>query len=193
MARLDVLKAFSARRLGGEPIPDDLKILLGHAEEFARRTSLALHGEEGWAPWLDTSYLTKEDRRDPDTMANVRAIADVCGFIAFVAANDDDECFGYWRGPDLRPIAESPIVHFDNEGQFYLVGGTFAEAILFQAGDGVQFAETREWLRSLGIEVPSETFEGLCDAIDERMKEEAEPRDLHWELQAQYRGKSPGA
>src|SRR5262249_34763111 len=116
-----VSKAFSANRLGGEPIPGDLRILLAHAEELAERTGIELNAEEGWAPWLDTSYLNDDDRANPDTMANVRAIADVCGFIAFVGGTEDGESFGYWRGPDRKPVAGAPIVVLDTEGQFRIL------------------------------------------------------------------------
>ncbi len=73
-----ILQAFSKNRLGGEPIPDDLKLLLGHADELFEMAFLKLNCKEGWAPWLDSSYLRPEERVKPDIVANLRAIAEVC-------------------------------------------------------------------------------------------------------------------
>src|SRR5689334_4494197 len=110
MGRSRNLEAFSAHRLNGAPVPDDVKILLGHAGELAERCGIELNWEMGWAPWLDTSYLTESDRDNPDIMANVRAIADVCRLVTFIAAHEDGEYYGYWRGPSMRPVADAPLV-----------------------------------------------------------------------------------
>lgn len=178
-------RAFSANRLGGEPLPEDLRILLAHSEELAERTGIELNTEEGWAPWLDTSYLNDDDRANPDTMANVRAIADVCRLVAFVGATEDGESFGYWRGPDGAPVAVAPIVVLDTEGQFRILGSSFAEAVLFQTYGEESFAEMRDWLRSLGIEV-------RVASIGEIPTPAAEPHpaDLHHELYRRYLGAS---
>jgi hypothetical protein len=181
MAKHCVLDAFSAYRLSGEPIPDDVTILLKHADELAEHFGIELNWKKDWAPWSDTSYLTKSDRQDPDVMANVRAIADVCGMIAFIAANEDDDYVGYWRGPGMRPVADSPLVQFDNEGQFTLCGISFAEAILYQTSSEEGFAEMRDWFRSLGIEVRAERIGDLvCQSDDPG------PDKLHHELYDRY-------
>jgi hypothetical protein len=126
-----ILSQFSNYRLNGEPVPDDVRALLRFHDELAARTSIELNWVPHWAPWLDTSYLSETERANPDIAANVRAIADVCGLIAFVAADDEEQHFGYWRGPNHRKVADSPVVFLDNEGQFDLCAGkTLAEAIL---------------------------------------------------------------
>ena len=113
------------------------------------RTGVELVWGPGWAPWLDTSYLSEAERADPQIAANLRAIEDVCGLIAFVAQTEDAEYIGYWRGPQHRAITDSPLVILDNEGQFRICAGrTLAEAMLSIAGE---FDEVRDWLRSLGI------------------------------------------
>jgi hypothetical protein len=174
---------FSANRLGGEPIPKDIRILLAHADDLIEQTGIALNWEAGWAPWLDTSYLSEAERANPDIAANVRAIAEVCGLIAFVAANEDDEYFGYWRGPNQRMIADSPLVYLDNEGQFNLCGGsTFAEAVLGQTYDEEQFTELRDWLRSIGIAIRHETSKDLVYP-----EASPSPDELHKELYYRYR------
>ncbi|HEU5119102.1 MAG TPA: hypothetical protein VFT74_21105 [Isosphaeraceae bacterium] len=183
MKRRSRLDEFSAHRLGGEPVPEDVKILLKHAEELEERTGIELSGEKSWAPWSDTSYLTKADRANPDIMANVRSIGEVCRLIAFVAADEDDEYLGYWRGPDRRQVADSPVVVLDNEGQFSFCGGrTFAEALLGRAYGDEPFAELRDWFRSLGIPVRAETPDDLADP-----EGEPSPDELHKELYYRYR------
>ncbi len=188
MAKARVSDVFSAYRLSGEPIPGDVAILLKQAEELAERSGIELNWKKVWSPWSDTSYLTKSDRQNPDTMANVRAIADVCKLVAFVAATDEDECIGYWRGPRMRPVKNSPLVLFDNEGQFTLCGSSFTEAVLYQAPDEEGFAELRDWFRSLGIEVQAESIEDLACNTDDPA-----PDKLHHELYERYLGLTPGA
>jgi len=157
------LDAFATHRLGGEPVPEDVKILLAHADELVERTGIELNWKKDWAPWSDTSYLSAADRANRDIMANVRAIAEVCGLIAFAAAHEDGEYFGYWRSPSRRRIADSPLVQLDNEGQFSFCGGsTFAEAVLGQTYGDEQFTELRDWLRSLGIAIQAETPDDLA-------------------------------
>ena len=184
MSESRIVSEFSTNRLDGEPVPEDVKVLLAHREEFAERTGIELNETSGWAPWLDTSYLSEADRADPGIAANVRAIAEVCGLIAFIAAWEDGEYFGYWRGPDKRPVAASPLVRLDNEGQFsFCAGPAFAEAVLGQ--EYSEFAEMRDWLRSLGIAIRADTVEDL-----EYPNESPSPDILHKELYYRYLGKA---
>lgn len=177
-------EAFSTHRLGGEPIPADVATLLGHASELAERTGFKLNWKKGWAPWLDTNYLSAADRANPDIAANVRAIAEVCGLIAFVAAREDGDYLGYWRGAGGRAVADSPLVRLDNEGQFsYCGGSTFAEALLSQAVDREQFAEWRDWLESVGVAVRV-----ASPAAIKYPRDKASPDKLHKELYRRYLG-----
>jgi len=43
--------AISEYRLGGEPVPADLRILLAHYEEFERRTGVSIPRDRNWTPW----------------------------------------------------------------------------------------------------------------------------------------------
>jgi hypothetical protein len=186
MARNYNVDAFSTHRLGGEPVPNDIAILLAHADELAERTGVELNWKKGWAPWSDTSYLSAADRANADIMANVRAIAEVCELIAFVAASEDEEYYGYWRGPDKRPVAVSPVVMLDNEGQFEFCGGsTFAEALLSQTYGDEQFEELRDWLVSIGIAVGATSTDGLTYP-----EGELSPDELHQELYRRYLGEA---
>jgi hypothetical protein len=183
MKRRNDPEAFSAHRLDGEPVPEDVRILLAHADELAERTGIELNSNKDWAPWSDTSYLSAADRANPDIMANVRAIAEVCGLIAFVAASEDDEYIGYWRGPGGRRVTDSPPVLLDNEGQFsFCSGSTLAEALLGQTYGAENFGEFQDWLRSIGIAIRAETPEDLAYPDGE-----ASPDELHTELYYRYR------
>jgi hypothetical protein len=142
--------SFSLHRLRGEAIPDDLRIVVEHPEEFFAITGVELRDAPDWAPWNDHSYLSGTERVDPDIAANVRAISAVNDMIAYVAAGEDGEYYGYWRGPNDRAIAESPLVCLDNEGQFQLCSGSrFVEAVLSRSGNA---AELKDWLVSVGAE-----------------------------------------
>lgn len=183
MHRLEILREFSLNRLGGEPVPEDLKVLLLHRDELARRTGFSLNWDKEWTPWLDSSYLSEDEKADPDISANVRATEEVCALIAFVAAYEDDEYLGFWRGPSLRPVANSPLVYFDNEGQFSLCGGeSVSEAILAHAYDEDDFGELSDWMRSIGISIRWDSREDISYPEDS-----PPPHDVHDLLYKRFR------
>src|SRR5262245_16274272 len=95
-----ILHYFSLRRLAGDPVPDDLRLLLPYRDELFERTGIELNWAKDWAPWLDTHYLRPEERTDPGIAANIRAMADVSSLIAFVGQEEDGQYFGFWRGQD---------------------------------------------------------------------------------------------
>ncbi len=183
MNSTEILSQFSRNRLGGEPVPDDLKILLPHRDELAERTGIRLEWAEGWAPWLDSSYLSEEELSQADIVANLRAIEEVCRLIAFVAEDEDEQYLGYWRGPTHRPVADSPLVFFDDEGQFHLcIASRFAETLLEREYGREGFKKLRAWLRSLGISIGWETPNQLTCP-----HEKLSPKELHKELFSRYR------
>jgi hypothetical protein len=170
----DGLSDFSENRLRGEPVPEDTRILLQHRRELLELLGVDMQSEASWAPWLDTSYLSGADLADPDIVANVKAVHDVCGWISFVAAYEEGEYYGYWRGPESRPVARSPIVLLDNEGQFQLCAGrTLAEALVARAPG---FEEARDWMRSIGIGVPWDS-----EADMSWFEDEHDPDQMHRE------------
>lgn len=149
---MSIQTQFSLLRLQGEPLPQDLAVLLQHQEELQRRTGVLLSTDANWAPWLDTSGLSETERADPEIAANLRAIAEVCSHIAFVVADDEGNYFGYWRGPSSTPIADSVVVQLDSEGQFSVCGtANIAGAILTQCCYGGTFDETRQSFLRLGL------------------------------------------
>ena len=177
------LAAFALNRLGGETIPADVAILFAQREELMDRTEISMSADLAWEPWLDTRYLSATDRANPEIMANVKAGEEVCRMISFVAATDESEYFGYWRGPENRPIAQSPLVVLDNEGQFELTGTrTLAEAILSRATyDEESFNDLADWMRSLGITITMRSQYDLLDHTDG-----LKPSELHSSLYRQY-------
>jgi hypothetical protein len=183
MNSTEILSRFSRNRLDGEPVPDDLKILLAHRDDLAERTGIRLEWAEGWAPWLDTSSLSEEELGRVDIRANLRATEEVCRLIAFVAQDDDEHYFGYWRGPTHRPVANSPLVFFGDEGQFHLcIASSFAETILEREYGREGFKKLRAWFRSLGISIGWETPSQLTYP-----HEKPSPKELHKELFHRYR------
>lgn len=65
MSSTEILADFSRNRLDGEPVPEDLKILLPHRDELAERTGFRLEWAEEWAPWLDTSGADSDRSPEP--------------------------------------------------------------------------------------------------------------------------------
>jgi hypothetical protein len=112
-------------------------------------------------------------------------MADVCSLIAFVAQEDDDQYFGYWRGRDKLPIAKCPLVFLDNEGQFNpCVASNFAECVLEYTSGEDRFNELRDWFRSLGITIPFNDEKALL--AREWPERSHEAKKLHDELFARY-------
>jgi hypothetical protein len=185
----EVLREFSANRLGGDPVPEDLRLLLPHTEELTRRTGIELHWERDWAPWLDHGYLRPEEWNDPAITANVRAMAEVSSHIDFVAQEEDVQWFGYWRGPERRPLVECPLIFLDNEGQFNpCVAANFAECVLEYTGGEKLYRELRDWFRSLGIAIPFDDGKQLM--AREWPVRSHDAKRLHDELFDRYLGES---
>lgn len=141
----------SKYRLGGEPCPRDLEVLITHCSAILHDMGVEISGDSTWAPWADKSYLTEADYRDPDIAANVKAIDDTCALISFVGSTDEGECIGYWRGPERRAISASPLVCYDTEGQFTLCGSKFIEALFFISYDEEALERLRAAVAKLGV------------------------------------------
>lgn len=83
-----------------------------------------------WHALQDPQYL--QDERDPDVIANGRAIDEVLGHVAVVVDGFNGDLFGYWAHPG-EPVTDRPaIVKLDTEGQFSVVDGdNLVEAMVF--------------------------------------------------------------
>ena len=117
-----------------------------------------------WAPWSDKSYLTEEDLQDPDISANVRAIDDTFELISFVAATEDGEYVGYWRGVDDTPVANAPVVLYSNDGQFSLCGNRMIEAPFFISFGDDLLDELRSRANTHGFRLDFESIDDLPES-----------------------------
>lgn len=178
----ELYSRFSINRLNGEPVPDDLQIVLPHRDELAARSGVRLVLDEDWHPWMDTTGLSEAIRSDPAAAADIRARGEVARLCAFVAEDDAGRYIGYWRGPSRRKISGCPIVVHDAAGQFHLrAGPSFAEAVVESNYPRPGFDELREWLQSLGISIAWESPSQLT-----LPHERVPPRELYRQLFEQY-------
>jgi hypothetical protein len=175
--------ALARNRLDGEPVPEDLRILLENAEDLFELTGLRFHARKDWAPWLDTSHLSARERADPGVAAALRATAEVCEMVAFVAAEEDGHYLGYWRGPEGRPVAGCPVVVLDRDGEFGVCAGSnLAQAVLSRVCGEERFLELQEFLGSLGLPADFATQQDIPYP-----DVELPPDALHRQLCRQYR------
>jgi hypothetical protein len=169
MSNADRLAEFSSAHLGGRAVPPDLAILLEIQWSEAATDLFANLGFRFWSgagtsPLLDMSYLNDTDRADLDVMANVAATQDVFAFIGFVGEARDGNAYGYWLGPDDRPIETAPIVRYDSEGQFSIRRGRIlAEALLadFGSPDANEFLTLRNRLGQIGLNISATSRQDL--------------------------------
>ena len=183
MVEKAILDIFSTQRLGGEPVPDDLKILLEHAEELKQHCPYWLNLKKDWTPNLFNSDGAEANRSNPGRNAQIRAWEDAYRQFAFVAEGDRGALMGYWRGPNARNIANSPLIIVDHEGSnWFCLGTTLAEAMLGESCTDQQFIQMRDWLQSIGITVQAESQDDLKEPRDEIL-----PVTLFHKLHEQYR------
>jgi hypothetical protein len=156
MAKLNtVLSRVSANCLRGQPVPDDLRSLWQaqlDGDEFLADHEFLLVDD------LNEEFFEGYDENSGAPEHSVRAYKRMFEHIAFVATTMDGGRLGYWLGATLRvpgqPVAESPVVELDSEGQFELKGANLAEYFLIQFGDSPEeFSEIRDWLVGLNIPV----------------------------------------
>jgi hypothetical protein len=179
----EVFSQFSINRLDGEAVPDDLRILLLHRDELAARSGFRLLLDEDRTPWRNPGAQDEPLHSDPEAVANLRATAEVCRLIAFVAVEGTDQYLGYWRGPANRKVDLSPLVLLDRTGQFHLcASSTFAEAVLERAYGSEDFDELRDWFQSLGLSIGWESPSQLT-----LPHEKLPPKEMHRQLFDRYR------
>jgi hypothetical protein len=172
----DVLAEVSHSCLRGDAVPADLAALwraqLDDDTDLLDAFELFLldgvHDEELFAGFQES------DGVEPAAAAAFRRMAEQ---ICVVAEVLDGSLVGYWVGEEpRRPVAQSPIVLIDREGQFELCATTLAEAMLQWTEDDEpdDFAEVAAALRSLGCDV------GVADhhAIWDRVAAFDEPNSL---------------
>ena len=178
-----LVQQVSKNRLGGESCPKDLEILITQHFDILEDMGVEINGEESWAPWADKSYLTEADYRNPDIVANVKAIDDTFTCIRFVARTDDDECIGYWCGPEGRAVSESPLVYYDTEGCFRLCGTRFVESLFFLSYDENALARLRAAFASLGTPLEFNSLDDIVIPVTG-----CSPESYHDEKYRKYKG-----
>ncbi len=115
---------------------------------------------------LDHSYLNESERADPNMMMNIEAINDVFHLATLVVELEDDHILGYWHGSENTPIAEAPIMKFDNEGQFSVCqGNNLTEAIIAETMSYQEdkFPEFKTWFAKYQIDIAADSITDLPD------------------------------
>lgn len=136
------LEEFSRKRLGGWPVPEDVRLLAqaqweGRKHPFQEYYGVTIMEPYAQHPLTDISYLSERELADPDIMANVAARAQMAEHFKVVAIDDEDCPFGYWLPPEQRSSPEPPPIYWlDSEGTYWPLGTlTFSEACLYEKTD----------------------------------------------------------
>ncbi|MFK3728782.1 hypothetical protein ACI2LJ_00770 [Streptomyces sp. NPDC088090] len=176
---------FSRERLGGFPVPEDVRVLAtaqwegrGHCFE---RFGITLLEPGARHPLTDIDYLSEEERADPEIAANCAAAERMTHYLKAVAQDEDGNFYGYWLHPrqhlDRQP---PPVVKVDTEWTYATLGGrTLSEACLYDVAfeDDELFAELAEELARLHIAVPARSRRDL-----EVPSADPDPEDVHEQL-----------
>src|SRR5688572_30344619 len=110
------------------PDIERLRSSLDDLEDQVDYLELELVDSPDWGEPSDTSYLTDEDRADPETMDNVDAMAQTNRLIAWFG-RDMEGFVGLWRGPDNLALENAPVVRLDTEGQYSIVARSIGDYI----------------------------------------------------------------
>ena len=150
--------------------------------DFIDEIELEFVDNPNWEEPSDASYLTVDDKANPDIMSNVEAIAATNKLIAWFG-RDQEGFVGLWQGPDNRPLSNCPVVRLDTEGQYELIAATVADYIAVSI-DEDDFEDVREALIGAGFKV-----EESHDAIWKALENFDDPNDFRHGLYNQARKK----
>ncbi|MFI6518252.1 hypothetical protein ACIBF1_22035 [Spirillospora sp. NPDC050679] len=182
------LKEFSRERLGGRPLPDDLRTML--VAQWEGRTGFrdllgVTFPEPGEADLLlDTDYLTEAERADPEMQAVHAGMAEMGKYARLVAKNED--CWiGYWLHPDEPADRPAPLIQLDTEASFWLLQGrTLAEALVAvcshyrdESDARLAFSALAADLAGLGLPLGADSYDALHEP-----EPVVQPEDLMEEL-----------
>lgn len=160
---------FSRERLGGRPVPEDVRVLAsaqweGSGHPF-QQFGIALLEPGAPHPLTDTGYLTEKERADPDVMANCAASEAMATYLKAVAQDEDGNFYGYWLHPQQQADRQPPpVIKVDTELTYWtLAGRTFCEACLYDLSfdDDELFAKVAADLARLHIFIPVGSGDGL--------------------------------
>ncbi|MFD7628033.1 hypothetical protein ACFV7Q_18690 [Streptomyces sp. NPDC059851] len=121
------LAEFSRERLGGRPVPDDLRaMLVAQWEDRADcRELLGITFREPGQPHplLDTGYLSETELADPEMQAINAGAAAMATYVKIVAECDEG-WVGYWMHPDEAADRPPVIVALDTEFSYSAMAGS---------------------------------------------------------------------
>ncbi|HEY9326902.1 MAG TPA: hypothetical protein VIS09_01470 [Streptomyces sp.] len=179
------LEEFSRQRLGGRPVPEDIRLLAtaqweGRGHPF-ERFGISVLESGAPHPLADFSYLSEKERADPDIMANCAASAQMATYLRAVAQDEDGNFYGYWLHPQQRVDRNPPpVVKVDTELTYWELGGrSFAEACLYDVAfdDDALFVEVAAALAQLHVAISAGSREGLG-----QLSADPAPDDVHRRL-----------
>ncbi|WP_327171374.1 hypothetical protein OG471_15300 [Streptomyces sp. NBC_01336] len=179
------LKEFSRQRLGGRPVPEDVRLLAtaqweGRGHPF-EQFGIAILEPSAPHPLTDFRYLSDKERADPDIMANCAASEQMATYLKAVAQDEDGNFYGYWLHPQQRVDRQPPpVVKVDTELTYWELGGrTVSEACLYDIAfdDDELFAEVAAALGKLHVSVSAGSREGLGE-----LPADPAPEDVHRRL-----------
>jgi hypothetical protein len=168
----DRMARYSRERLGGHPVPEDLRVLLtAHWEgrsELAELLGITLLEPDQVHPLVDDSYLGDRERDDPGSKAVFAAALELSRHL-HVVAEGGKGWIGYWMHPDEPQDQPTPIVEIDTEATIWgMSGRTLTEAcaadLAFYKDDpAAEFARLADRLAELGVPVSTRDYDALYE------------------------------
>lgn len=148
------------------PELNKLRSWLEDNEDVAETIELELVDDPKWTEPSDTSYLTAEDRKNDDIMANTEAMTKTNELIAWFG-RDSEGFVGLWCGSSNGPLEGAPVVRLDSEGQYHFEGATVADyiALAVHGSDEDEFEDVRDNLAEAGFRV-GDDIDAIYSAID---------------------------
>jgi hypothetical protein len=182
----DRLEQFARERLGGRPVPVDLRVLLESTwnGDSGPIDELGLSFLEPGVPnpMLDVGYLNETDWANPDIAANVAAIQEVARYVGPVAITDNGDLLGYWLHPDQPADRPLRTFRYDTEGQCSVFGQcSLAETIVITHldPDDESYAAVLDDFERLGVPVSTRDWAELEDILDDDPHFAVTPGELH--------------
>lgn len=161
-----ILADVSTNCLGGEPVPQDL-VALWRAQ-LNDDTELLDTYELSLFEFVDEELFAGFGVDDGVEAPVAAAFARMVDQIRWIGEVLDGSVMGYWVGEQGRPIAQSPIVVCDPDGQFELGAMTLAEYLLdcTDPEDADDFTEVRDALEALGVRVVTRNHDEIWERIE---------------------------
>ncbi len=161
-----ILADVSTYCLGGEPVPQDLSALW--RAQLNDNTELLDTYELSLFEFIDENLFDGFGVEDGVESAVAGAFARMVDQVRWIGEILDGSVMGYWVGEQRRPVAESPIVVCDPDGQFELGAMTLAEYLLdcTDPDDDEDFTEVRDALEALGVRVVVRSHDDIWDRLE---------------------------